>query len=168
MDPLTPQVTPAPVSPPGVPGIPSAPAQEGLSQEQMKANLREMQTTLANKYQGFNKQNRINEINSKEQASELLRTLFDMLESQGVDPNSPEAVKAFLDKIKESDPERYQQIVQALNMILSGDEVAPEAVPGEALSASGAPAAPVAPLAPEGLPSDNMNINPNAQTSPNI
>lgn len=153
MDPLNPQVAPVPSSPAGVPGIPDASAAGPLSQEQMRANLQEVQGKLQDSFSGFNKQVKMNDISSKEQASELLRQLFDMLQSQGVDPNSPEAVKAFLDQMKESNPERYQHIVQALQMIMSGDTEAP-AMPPEG---GAAPAAePVAPL--EGNPSGNMNI----------
>jgi hypothetical protein len=160
MDPLTPQVAPVPESPLGAPGIPSASAPE-LSQEQMRTNLQDVQTKLQNSFQGFNKQTKVNELDKKAQDSEVLRALFDMLQAQGVDPNSPEDVKVFLDEMKVSNPERYQQIVQAISGILGGEDMA--AAPGEV-----PPVEPAAPLATEGLPSDNMNINTNAQTSPNI
>lgn len=120
MDPLE-QMQPAPespVSPPGVTGTPE------LSQDEMRKNLQYMMAKIDASYQDFNTQKFSSANKVQDQRSQLLRDLFDLLQSMGVDPSIPEEVKAFLDKIKQENPELYQQIEESLQTLL-GEEVAP-------------------------------------------
>ena len=110
-------LAPAPASPEAVPGI-GASASPELSQEQMKGNLQELMGKIESKYNEFGAAKASADNASKTSKSEMLREVFDLFESQGVDPNSPEEVGAFLDKIKETNPEIYAQIDQALRSLL--------------------------------------------------
>ena len=160
MDPLTPNqssVAPAPASPEAVPGIPVDGAQAELSQEEMKKNLQDLMAKIEGKYQEFNTQKFSSDNKTKEQKGEILRQLFDLFQSKGIDPNNPEEVKAYLDKIQASNPELFAQIEQALQSILGDDQAGMEAN-----------AAAPTDVAPGGAPVDNMNINPNEAPQENI
>lgn len=141
MDPLNPSVAPAPESPEVAPTMLGAP--EGLSQEEMRANLQEMMEKIQEKYQDFNAQKFSSEGKSKELQSQALREIFSILESMGVDPSSPESVNAFLEDLRATNPELAEQIEAALKSVL-GEEVESEE----------------APVTEEALPpeAENMNI----------
>ena len=160
MDPTNEQFPVAPASPAPVPGIPASPlAGEsvggGLSQEEMVKNLEELMAKIEGKYQDFNSQKFATNNKLQESKSETLRQIFDVFESLGIDVNNVEEVRAFLDKLRESNPELSQQLEQALQTVL-GDEVAP------------APSDVVPVPETEGLLSDNMNINNDETTSQNV
>lgn len=139
-------VAPAPISPEAVPGIPNETASTELSQDQMKANLQDMMSKIEEKYKDFNAQKFSSDNNLQKQKGEVLRQLFDFFQSKGIDPNNPEDVKAYLDKIRQNNPELYAQIEQSINTILEDE---PETM-----------------LPPAEMPStldevNNMNINQN-------
>jgi len=98
----------------------------GLSQDQMRTNLQDMMAKVDGKYQEFNAQKFSSDNQSQEIKSQVLRELFDLFESKGIDPNNPEEVKEFLDTIKQNNPELYQQVEQALKTLLNGDSESPE------------------------------------------
>ena len=112
---------PAPSSPASPAGIPSTPE---ISQDQMRTNLLDMMSKIDGKYQDFNSQNFSSNNSLQDQQGQLLRDFFDLLQQMGVDPNNPEEVEAFLDKIKQQNPELSQQIEQALQTLL-GEEITP-------------------------------------------
>lgn len=151
----TPEFSQAPTSPEEVQGIPAESANPELSQEEMKSNLKGMMDKLTGKYQEFSTQKFTTDKQIKEQNSEILRQLFDLLESKGIDPSDPERVKQFLDSIKESNPEAYQQIEKALQMILGSEDVVSTPEQPEAVN-------------PEVGTSENMNINPDETIQENI
>jgi len=144
MNPLDPSAAPGPTSPDSVFAPAGASPQVGLSQDQMRVNLQELMDKIQGKYQDFGAQQFSSDAKSKEQQSVLLRELFDLLQSAGIDPSNPEEVKAFLDKIKQQNPELAQQLETVLQAIL-----------GEGL--------PEAEISPE-----NMNTNLNEAPSQGI
>ena len=173
MDPLTqqvpPQQAPQPVQNPSTgPDVPSTPASAGLSQDQMKANLQQLMSKIQSKYQDFSTQKFSHNVQMQKQKSKSLRQLFDLFQSQGVDPNSPEEVKSFLDKIKGNNPELYQQLEQALLVLIGGQPGGPSAeVPDTSTPAiPGTP--PITDLSPTNVPATNMNMNQNASPSQNV
>ena len=113
---------PVPTSPAGVPGIPPTADETALGQEEMKARLAEVMAKLEGKYQQFDAGKFGTENKMAQMKSDALSELFSMLQSKGIDPNNPEELKGFLDKIKEGNPELYQQIVGALNAIIGSEE----------------------------------------------
>lgn len=156
MDPITSPSSPVPASPMAAPNLGGSAPEAGLSQEQMKANLADMKSKIDSKYQELDTLNKTNQVNDAQQQSDILNQLFDLLMSQGIDPNDPAAVGAFLEKMKTINPEVYQQVVTALNSILGPGAASGAAAP----DMSAAPASPLGDMsAPTGgLPSDNMNI----------
>lgn len=174
MDPLTPPqspqpqltqppstVAPPPVSPEGPMGIPVGttsqdPATMGsLTQDQMKANLQELMSKIEAKMQDFNSQKFSTDNKLKEQQSQALRQIFDLFKSNGVDPSNLDEVSAFLQKVKDTNPELAQQLEKALEIILGEDPLIPEVIEnqgGESASTGETP--------------DNMNINTNDQAIP--
>ena len=131
---------PAPASPAEVPET-VAPE---LPQEEMMANLEALMAKIEDSYQQFGPQKFAVDKQAQDLKSQAMRQLFDLLQSKGIDPNDPEAVGAYLDQIKSDNPELYQQVEQALELILGSDQGA------------GAPSP------------DNMNMNPNEDVSQNL
>lgn len=118
----TPQFQPAPVSPTEVQGIPSPTGQQpALSQEEMVANIKDMMGKIDNKYQDFQAGKFAYDNKSAEAKSQVLRDIFDLLQSEGVDPSNVEQVGEFLNKIKESNPELYQQIEKIFQDLVGED-----------------------------------------------
>lgn len=162
MDPTQPNMQPAeaPSYPPQVPiytsnvaDVPPSPAevadltQQGLTQDEMKAHLKELMDKVQEAYSGFNGQKTESNAVLKEQENAMLREIFDLLESYGVDASNVEEVNAFMEKIKQTDPELFQQIEKALSSMLGGET--PPENPGQE-------------------PQENMNINPNEEIPQNI
>jgi DNA-binding TFAR19-related protein (PDSD5 family) len=152
-----------------------------LTPEQMRSNLQDLMSKIDGKYQDFKSQKFAGSAKEQDIKSSVLRQLFDLFVSKGVDPNSPGEVKAFLDNIKRVNPELYQQVEQALMMLindgsLGADEQGAPTGPTDAMgmpqgltgdvqgiNASVPPLPPTAPAIPT-----NMNINPNAAPSQNL
>jgi len=152
MDPLQqPSIAPAPVSPPEAPGIPGQENQPELSQEQMRGNIQGLMSKLQTKNQDLEAQQLSSGNNMDKAKGEALRELFDILENMGIDPNNVEQVGAFLNKLKENNPELHQQVESSLESLL-GDKTLDEPTEGT----------------PEMDPSLNMNINTNATPQENI
>jgi len=158
VDPLGQQ--PVPQSPPEAPGIPGeVPGMPGgapgaLSQEQMKGNLQDLMSKIEGKYQDFNSQKFASGNKAREQQSEALRQVFDLLQSLGIDPSNVEEVKAFLDQIRETNPELSQQLEVALEALLGTEDE--DLVPMQ----EEMPVSEELPLGQEGMPlEENMNIN---------
>lgn len=114
------------VSPTAMPVATSAPAPEELSQAQMRSNLQNLMGKIDSKYKDFSTQQFSSAANLKEQQSEVLRQIFDLLKSMGVDPSNVEQVKAFLDKIKQTNPALFQQIDSAMIHILGSEMAGPQ------------------------------------------
>ena len=149
MDPLNQTIAPAPASPEQAPAISGT--SEGLSQEEMRINLKGMMEKIQGKHQDFSAQKLSSENKSKELQSQALREIFSVLESIGIDPSSPEQVSAFLEDLRTKNPELAQQIEKAMASVLGEEaEVAEEPV------AEGVP------------PEENMNTNLNAVPQENI
>ena len=126
-----------------------------MSQEQMMSNLQDLMSKVEAKYQDFNSAKLTVGNQTEEQKNETLRQLFDMLQAAGIDPNSPEEVQAFLDRVKQADPEMFQRLETALASILGEDDASMVEGPAEEA---------VEPVAPE---MGDMNIQ-NANPSQNL
>ena len=156
-------VAPAPMSPDSPAGIPAGmtsadPAtMGGMTQEQMKANLQELMSKIEAKMQDFNSQKFATDNKLKEQQSQALREVFDLFKSNDVDPSNLDEVSAFLQKVKDSNPELAQQLEKALETILGEDPLIPEVMENQDTDTTET-ASPDA-----GGASDNMNINTNDQ-----
>lgn len=141
-----------PIASPGsVPGIPRD-NEVGLSQDEMRARLSEMLSQLSNKgaemaIRSFSSTN-----NAKEQSGALMRELFDFFEEVGVDPSNPGEVSAYLDKLRQQNPELAQQLEVLMGRILSRFESFDQG----AVDVGG------------GNMPQNMNIDPNAPLPQNI
>lgn len=122
--PIEEQFPQAPASPATVPGVQETlPGQEDLSQEEMISNLKELMARINSKYADFNSGKAISESKIMQSKSQSLREVFDLLQSAGVDPSNVEQVQGFLDKIKNSNPELYQQIEKVLAEIMGGEAI---------------------------------------------
>lgn len=134
MDPVEQSVAPVPASPEVAPA--------GLSQDQMKTNLQDLMSKIEARYQDFNAQKFSSSNKIQAQQGDTLRGIFDLLETSGVDPSNPEEVKAFLDQIRASNPELAKQLEEVLQSVLGEETAEPEVT--------------------EEIPSENMNMNPDA------
>ena len=150
---------PAPASPASVPGIPPTASDVAPGQDEMKARLAEVMEKLEGKYQQFDQSKFSTENKMAQMKSDAMSELFTMLQSKGIDPNNPDELKAFLDKIQASNPDLYQQIVGALNAII-GSETAMNPNAGDQPDPNAIASSPE---------TNNMNINnTNGQPGQNI
>lgn len=146
-------IPPVPPSPPEV--------EDGgtLSRDQMLQNIKGQLDKVGSRYQDFNAVKTSSDIKNKKSQGEILRQVFDLLQSVGIDPSNVEQVQEFLNKIKEENPELYTQLEQALKSIVGGeaenDGVTVDS--GEIPQNLGSE-----------MPISNMNINTNAQPQENI
>ena len=161
--PIEEQFPQAPASPSTVPGVQETlPGQEDLSQEEMISNLKELMGRINNKYADFNSGKAISDSKMMQSKSQSLREVFDLLQSVGVDPANVEQVQGFLDKIKNSNPELYQQIEKILSEIMGGEAMNE----GVAMDTGEIPQDLNSQSVPD--PSANMNININETPQQNI
>ena len=137
-------IPPLPPSPAGVP--------VGISQDQMKGNLQDLMEKIQGKYQDFSSAN--SEVTSGLglQKELSLKEVFDLLRSLGIDPSNVEEVNAFLEKIKQTNPELYQQIEKSLETLMGPEEEASQDVTQGAGE----------------IPPGNMNINTNETPQQNL
>jgi hypothetical protein len=91
----------------------------------MISNLKDLMSKIQNKYQDFKGGQAVTDSRVMQAKSQTLREVFDLLQSMGVDPSNVEEVQQFLNKIKENNPELYQQIESVLQNIIGG-EIDPE------------------------------------------
>ena len=98
-------------------GVPATPE---LSQEQMKSNLQDLMSKIQGKYQDFNSSKFAAANKTVAQRSAAMRQLFQMFEAMGVDPSNAKQLKDYLTKLKQSNPEVYQQVEDALEALLGG------------------------------------------------
>lgn len=113
------------------------------SQEQ-DPELDKLFSQLEDEYRKFNS-NLIVMKNKIEQARvQTLRRALDMLKRSGIDPNDPEQIREFMDKLNQLDPDLLALFEGSMNNLLSGEQSDLSQVPeGQQ---------PTEPIAPEGEP----------------
>lgn len=138
---------PAPASPLGVGDMP---------QDQMKSNLQDLMAKLQAKKQETETSMFDIGKKAKESKSQLFNEIYDFFQKNGVDPSNPEQVKEFLDKLKEANPEVFQQVSDILNQIMADDSEQPDisGAPEDGINSEVAP--------------DNMNMQTNETIPPNF
>lgn len=114
---------PAPSSPEEVPGIQEERNELNLTQEEMRNNMTEMMNLIKIKYEDKMSPNPNEAEMIQDQKDLMLREVFDMFRKLGVDPENTEEVRAYLNEMKESNPELYQQVEKALQTLVSEEEV---------------------------------------------
>lgn len=157
MPPLPPQ-PPQPMQPPGAPkgdpifappmGSPAGLREPGIgmSSDQMKAALAEMTSKVMGKYNEFNANHSIAKNRIDQMGPNILAAIYDFFESVGVDPDSQEEVAAYMQKLRETNPELCDQLETMITRAMKRTQPAQEEEPiGE-----------------------NMNINPNEELSENL
>ena len=137
--------------------------QSPLSQEQMRTNLDNIFSKAGQKYQAFKGGEATPEGAMTAPAldgpmetapvSDDLQKVFAFFEENGVDLNSEEAVRAFMDKLKVEQPDVFKEIETILLAAQGGG--APGEVP------------PAADMNMGGMPPTNMNMNPNENVQQN-
>lgn len=128
-----------------------------LNQDQMKTNLQDMMSKIDGKYQDFNSSKFSADNKTVSNKSATMRQLFEVFQSMGVDPSDPEALKLFLDQLKNSNPEMYDQVVTALESILGDGQQDTQSVLGSTPQAVASD-----------IPINNMNIDTNEASSQTI
>jgi hypothetical protein len=172
---MDPTNQPAPITPTTpVPGVPETPQPGGtvMSQDQMRANLKELMSKIDSKFQDFNSQKFSTDNKVKEMQSKALRQIFDIFQSMGIDLSNVDEVRAFLEQLRSQNPALADQLTQALQSILGEDLASP---PDEMGTQPGPTEPPIGPqVGPTGPPVGpqpgptgpaNMNI-PNATVPP--
>jgi hypothetical protein len=137
----------------------------GMSQEEMRQNLQDMMAKIDSKYQDFSMKNFSNNTTNQKSKSETLIMFFDMLKQAGVDPSNVEEVNAFLESIKQNNPEIFKQIEAILKTLIEGGDMVPAA---EEIPTDGNTPEQPTPEMGATTPQPNMNINTNESPQQNI
>jgi hypothetical protein len=97
-----------------------------------KEKLKEMMSAVDQKMMGLTEKVSEGEQISEEQKMEVLSYLFEMLQDRGIDPGDQEAVSAFLEELKQINPDLFNIFESIIDSVLGeemdemGDE---EAIP---------------------------------------
>ena len=147
--PVASEFPPVQASPEAAPGMPET--GEALSEGEMRTNLENAMAKLKDKYSQFSDQKFVADNQQNKRRSDALSELFTLLEARGVNPENPEEIRAFLDKLRQSNPEIADQVEQAIKALLGEEEQTEVSTEGTAE-----------------VPEDNMNINTNEEVPQNI
>ena len=94
----------------------------GMTQQQMIYSLQELMGNIESEYKNFKSQQTASQDGLKLNKSDVLQQLYDLFQTQGVDPSNPQAVGQLLNKVQTNNPDLYRQIEQSLQQILGSDE----------------------------------------------
>ena len=126
-DPMNEQIPPAPMSPPGVAEMPMAPQGPELSQEEMRTNIERMMSQVQAKYGDVQVSRFDLDRRSVEGQGALLREMFDFFNSVGVDASNPEEIQAYIEKVKQTNPELAEQLETMLTRLVEKSSGVPGA-----------------------------------------
>lgn len=107
-----PMGSPTPLREPGI----------GMSSDEMKASLGDMLSQLVSKYDEFKNNHSVVQEQLRGSSSQILGDLFDFFSSVGVDPNNPEEVLAYVQKLKQTSPELAAQLESVLAKAMGGGQ----------------------------------------------
>ncbi len=95
--------------------------QSTQDQSMMKQNLDDKFSKMENEYRRYNS-NRIVATNKKEEERVLaLRQALKLLQQAGIDPNDPQQIQDFMDKLAERNPDLLAIFENAMNILLGGE-----------------------------------------------
>ena len=94
----------------------------GLTQQQMVNSLQSLMSNIEGSYKNFQHQQTVSQSGMTLQKSDVLQQLYDLFQTQGVDPSNPQEVRNLLDKVQSNNPQTYQQIEQSLQSLLGSDQ----------------------------------------------
>ena len=115
----------------GMPQMPGGAMPEGMTEEQMRADIDGDLKGLKDRKADIEGMKNINKQDLSVKKRKILGMLFDMLKKAGVDPSNLESIKEFLVKLEKQDPDMAMLFEDTFNSLVSGDEAkAPEAPGG--------------------------------------
>ena len=132
--------------PPQVTATPpmAAPGASGMTPDQMIADLESKAAGAENKNAALKAKEITGANNQEAMRAEIIQDLFKTLEKYGVDPNDPESIRTFLEKLAETDPDLFEVFETAfMNLTAEPGETPPpsgaETMPPEGFPPAGAP-----------------------------
>lgn len=90
----------------------------GMTPDQMADDLRQLMDAVTERHNTFHGQAKTVETEMAKSQNKAIADLFQVLEKNGVDPSDPAAVTAFLDQLKQENPEGYAMFEAAINNLL--------------------------------------------------
>lgn len=93
-----------------------------LSPEEMKQNLGTAADSLQSSYRDLNTKKIGSSQKIEKTRVETLNKLFDMLEKYGIDPSDQEQLSAFVEELKNINPDVYAYFQRAIQDLLNGEE----------------------------------------------
>ena len=149
---------PIPTSPIEQPA--QVPQQGGGISDQQKQELLDMITQIKSKLGSFQAVKFASDNKKEKVRLDLLKQVFEKLQLAGVDLSDQQSVSAFIEKLKQANPELANNFEQAMNVLLEGGKTGlAEVQDPNATLDLGVP--------PQNM-NNNMNINPNENLSQTI
>lgn len=93
--------------------------------------LDELFSKLEDEYRKFNSNLIVMKNKIEQSRVQILRKALDMLRSSGIDPNNPEQIREFMDKLAQLDPDLLELFEGAMNELLKGEETDLSSIPEE-------------------------------------
>lgn len=97
--------------------------------DDMKSELNKGLMDIKNRDRALNSKKIIDNNKLKETKIRLIRELFKMMESLGVDPNDLESINAFLARLDEQNPDLRELFEVAFNNLTSDQSIMPQITP---------------------------------------
>lgn len=158
MDPITQQPQPPEsMQTPTAPELaPTSTTQSGMSPEEMQKDLDMLMEAINNKKKMLDGVTSSADSQFKQMQDEAIANLFEILQKNGVDPSNQEEVAAFLNQLKEENPEGYKILEAAIDGILNGGQVQDMTAPDPNLEPAPSPMDAMSQLPPQ-VPGPDMN-----------
>lgn len=96
--------------------------QESAEKRNADPELDQLFSRLEEEYRKFNSNLIVMKNKIEQSRIETLRRALDMMRRSGIDPNSPEQVNAFMEKLSQIDPDLLTLFESSMNGLLSGEE----------------------------------------------
>lgn len=93
-----------------------------LSKEQMKRNIEDLLSKIGNNLNDIKSKRYALHFKRKQNKKIMLKTLFQKMESIGIDPGNIDHVKKFLDTLKSTNPDGHELFEKAMNHLLKEEK----------------------------------------------
>ena len=93
-----------------------------MSEEEMLADLQQLMDKINNEYSNYSQEKRRSKTMTEKGKEEAVNKIFEILASAGIDGSDQEQVNAFLEELKQKNPEMHELFVDAINGILGESE----------------------------------------------
>lgn len=139
--------------------MPTPSASSDMTPEEMTANLEKLMSAINDKMNTFNGQKAVSESQMTQSQNDAIAALFDILTKNGIDPADPNAISAFLEQLKQENPDGYQIFEDSINSLLGQKGALDKMGPPDNFAEPAAPLAPMGQLGQEPKSPPGLDLN---------